>query len=240
MKHLMTAMFASTMLALSLCACSGSGSGAQASGSSDAPPAQEQASAEAALQDLEIVEAGYGVGESGYLHYAVCIHNPNQTKSAMFPVVHVTCKDSEGTLISSDDWTLGEIRPGETAYYAMQAGNGNIAADAEVTFTVTMREENWLDSEPLSDDPYVIDGLNVVENYGMYSFLGEITLNEGGEDYDSPMLVLVLRDADGHIVYGTSTYIYDELSVGTPAAFEINAYDVPEYASYEVYANPWT
>ncbi|MBQ6395789.1 MAG: hypothetical protein IJH87_05540, partial [Atopobiaceae bacterium] len=197
----MAAVLASTMLVLSLCACSGS----QKPSSSDAAPSQEQAPAESAIRDLEIVEAGDGVGESGYLHYAICIHNPNETKSAMFPVVHVTCKDSEGTLISSDDWTLGEIRPGETAYYATQAGNGNITSDAEVSFTVTMREENWLDSKPLPDDPYVIDGLNVVESYGMYSFLGEITLNEGGEDYDSPMLVLVLRDADGNIVYGTST-----------------------------------
>lgn len=49
---------------------------------------------------------------------------------------------------------------------------------------------------------------------------------------------LVLSDEDGNIVYGNFSFA-DIAAEGGTVAFEIDAYDLPDYAAYEIYAIPW-
>lgn len=230
-------------LSVAIAACSGGGAkndaNASSSSSQDSAQTASVQAEESTPKDLEIAESGYQISDHGYLQYGIKLVNPNATMAARFPVVHVICKDASGAIISSDDWTLKEILPGEEAVYASQAGNGSLPADAQVEFTVSVDQKNWKEAKPEETDPYTIDGLNRVESNLGTSYTGQITMNVDDKDYDKPQLVLILRDADGRIVYGTSTYLRSELTKGAPAAFEINAHGAPDAASFEVYANPW-
>ncbi|WP_423734817.1 hypothetical protein [Bifidobacterium primatium] len=49
------------------------------------------------------------------------------------------------------------------------------------------------------------------------------------------IVTVVLRDAKGRIIYGDHEYV-DKPAEGASKPFSITRYDLPQYASYEVYA----
>ena len=51
-------------------------------------------------------------------------------------------------------------------------------------------------------------------------------------------ITLVLRDKRGNIIYGDTTFV-DGLKNGQPKAFDMTEYDLPDYASYELYGKCW-
>jgi hypothetical protein len=232
-KKLLAAIVLSAMLAFGLTACGGGTTNTSSSGSgSQAVPTSSEP------VELTVVESGYDVSTSGYLHYAVCIENTNAKKAAEYPVITVVGKDASGAILFSDDWTLGEILPGEKAYYANQAGNGT--APETVEFTVTTDSKKWKDADTYPAGIYTIESTNYTPgNYGMDNFTGQITMTQDNDDFEKPMIVVVLRDADGNIIAGYNTYLRSELVKDKPATFELNAYNPPEFASFEIYANPW-
>lgn len=233
MKKLLAVIGLTTVLAFGLTACGGGGS---SSGGDTGGDSKKEASSEPV--ELSLVESGYSTGSSGYIYYAVCIENTNESKAAEFPVVTVVGKDANGSIVFSDDWTLSGVLPGEKAYYASQAGNG--AVPETVEFSVTTDSKNWKNADAYPEGIYSIDSTNYVEgSYGMSSFTGQITLTQDNEDFAKPMIVVVLRDGDGAIVGGYNTYLSSDLTEGSPAAFEVTAYDMPEFAAFEVCANPW-
>ena len=256
MKKMLVSAFASTVLALSLVACSGSSSNDKESNSASGDTStaieqsdeansqesvvEEEQPAVEEIKDIEVAEVGYSISDSGYLHYGIKLHNPNETWGAGFPVVHITCKDTSGAIVSSDEWTLNQLLPQETAVFGNQAGNGSLTSDVVAEFTVTVDKDKWVQAQPEAEEPYTIEGLNSVNGDFNTSFTGQITMNVDDDNYAKPMLVLILRDADGNIVYGRSTYLQSELTQGTPSAFEFSEYRIPANATaYEVHANPW-
>ena len=91
---------------------------------------------------------------------------------------------------------------------------------------------------------YTIENLSDVTGASkMGHFTGEITLNSDTKikGAEKPAITLILRDSDGKIVYGTTTFQRSELVPGTAAAFEVSASGIPaDYTTMEVYATPWS
>lgn len=55
-----------------------------------------------------------------------------------------------------------------------------------------------------------------------------------------PMIICVLKDANGKIVGGFDGFVDSELSEGQPYVFDIGlGFDAVEYDKAEMYANPW-
>ena len=74
---------------------------------------------------------------------------------------------------------------------------------------------------------------------------GEITLTDASVDYGmsdvtQPMLVCVFKDAEGNLVGGFESFLFSDLVEGTPTAFDMSSFfDIGEYDTVEMYANPW-
>lgn len=235
------------MLAATLAGCGGGPSNETPSASNSESSSQStQAASEP--ENLAIIDSGYVISQSGYVHYAVEIQNPNPSYAAQFANIVVTGKHADGTIAFSDEWTVADIMPSSTTYWATQAGNGSVQASDTVEFSVTVNKRNWIASDQtIPADLYTFSSVSAVpDRYMGMSATGEITLTQDveidslKESSDEPIVVCVLKDANGSIVTGFSGYLNSELNVGTPTAFEIrNHFDVPEYATLEMHANPW-
>lgn len=169
------------------------------------------------------------------------IQNTNTDYKALFAHVNIVGKTTDGSIRFSDDWTIGDIEPGTTTFWASQAGNGDSLETDTVEITVSVDDSDWIKSDGVPENLYTITNTTVNTNpYGMITATGEITLNEEGDTYRMPMIVVVLKDADGKLVGGFDGFIDSDLTVGTQSTFEVNDFAMhADYASYEVYANPW-
>lgn len=204
------------------------------------PKSTEPASApieQSAPQDLTVIESGWSAGESGYVYYGVGIENPNTSFEARFPTIKVTGKDAEGKILFSDEQVLNFMLPGAKYYYGGQAGKGTAPTTVEITATIDDR--NWVPNDKQSMEIYSISNTSeLVGDFGSVSYTGEITANEEWSDVTEAMVNAILRDDAGNIVAGYFGFA-DVSKKGDTAAFDISAYDVPEHASYEIYAQPW-
>lgn len=196
--------------------------------------------------ELIVSDSNYTISESGYVHYAVEIQNPNENYAAEFATITVTGKHADGTISFSDEWVISNLLPESTSYWANQAGDGDSVQGDTISFSVAVNDRNWSKSDQkMPTDLYTFDNVTVkTDQFDDLSAKGEITLNEdmtvGTNSVESPMLVCILKDANGKIVTGFSGYIYSDLKVGTSSVFDINSYfEAPEYSTAEMYANPW-
>ena len=196
-------------------------------------------------QDLVLVDSNY-VLSHGYVEYALEIQNPNEDLAADFVTVTVTSKHADGSIGFSDEWVVSDILPGSTSYWASQAGDGDTIESDTVEISLSVSERNWNKTDQtMPADLYTFDNVTVAP--GQFSGLtakGEITLNEdfsiGTRDGKSPMLVCILKDANGSIIAGFSGYMNSDLTVGTPSVFDIDSmFDAVDYATAEMYANMW-
>jgi len=243
MKRTVLALLFCLLMSLGLTACGSETT--PASSPADSPqttaPASSgsgnQAVAPSTPADLKLVESGYTVTDSGYILYAVCIENPNADKAAEFPVISVVGKDAGGAILFSDDWTLGEVLPGEKAFYATSAGNGVAPASVEISLNVDSKK--WKSESAYPAGIYSFENVNLIEGGFDQSITGQITLTQDNDKFKEPMIVVVFRDANGKLIGGESTYLSNELTAGKAAAFDISLWDAPDFASYEVYANAW-
>lgn len=234
-------MMAASALAFALAGCSGGNVDTKA----DAPEAPQPESTAPAVAEsessdplpLELIETGYSVSEDGYVFYGVGIKNPNTNFEAEFPVIQITGKDADGKIVFSDDQTLMFMLPGAEYYFGGQAGNGTKPEIVE--FSASTSKDNWIPNDKQSMAIYDISNANeVVGEFGDVSYTGELTVLEEWDDVTSACVNVILRNEAGEIVYGDYTFV--ELpSSGESAPFELHAYDVPDHASYEIYAQPW-
>jgi len=221
--------------------CSGQSS---TSSTSDTSGKSETASASGATTeasepvDLILDEAGYSVGSSGFVYYGFKLTNPNSGHKAQFPAVTITGKAADGSIVFSDEQIMMDIFPGESIVYGFQAGNGT--APETVDFSVSVGKSNWNKTDEIRSDLYTVTNTSEVEgDYGNVNYTGEITLNKEFEAAEQPAITLILRDDAGKIIYGTTTFLMSELSVGQAKAFDISGYDLPAHTSYEITATPW-
>lgn len=187
---------------------------------------------------LELVESGWSA-ESGYVEYALALHNTDETHAVQFPQVTITGKDSDGSVMFSDTQVFAIVYAGETAYFAGQVGDGDKPASVE--FSAEM---------PSSDDLLDTDGAETFSvrdvkerkvDLGGVTFSGEVVTdrdddNGKGVYTDDVQVTLVLRDAKGRIVFGRNTSVAKPAQ-GKAKAFSIETYGLPDYTSYELYAH---
>lgn len=189
---------------------------------------------------LEIVESGWSVDSGGYVNYAFALRNNSTDLTVEYPTVTITGRSSDGTVVFSQDQVLGVIYPGQTIWWASQAGNGT--APDSVEFAVA--EPDSYNVRTAAGNPTVYSFSNLSEakgGFGLVSFTGDVALErEGDEEFGmgSVAIIVVLRDGDGKVVCGSSAFV-DNPSPGSSRSFEVSYFNPPDYASYEVYALTW-
>lgn len=192
---------------------------------------------------LEIVESGWSAGAGGYVHYAFGVRNTSENTAVELAGVKVNGYDKDGKLLFTQDSGVMIALPGRTSYFSAQAGRGGTAPD-RVEFTLqtssttkTKRMDDALELEVTDlSARKTATGTTFV---GAYSVTGsDVALASIPSYISSTAITLVLRDASGNIIYGTNTYAYN-LSLGEGQTFQIDATNLPAYATAEAYAVPW-
>lgn len=197
---------------------------------------KEQATAKKPNQ-LELVESGYSVTDSGYVMYGVAIKNPNDDYEAQFPSFTITGKADDGSIVFSDKQTCRVVFPGETMHYGFQAGNGVPPASVEFS----LQDPKWVESNGLSGELLTISNTSEVPGrYGNTSFTGELSANSDvDKDVISQVaLTVITRDESGAINFGTTTFC-EMPNMNQSVPFDIPAYSTPVHSSYEIYAQVW-
>lgn len=237
-KRLISIMMACLVGAfLLLCGCSGDNSSGTNNGDPKASTNEPQ--------DLILVDSNYVLSD-GYVEYALEIENPNTNYAPDFVTIIVTGKHADGSIAFNDEWVISTVLPGSTTYWASQAGDGDTVESDVIEIKLSVKDTDWEKTEQtLPADLYSFDNVSVTPSqFGGLSAKGEITLNDDTKikfhDTKSPMIVCILKDADGKIVAGFNGYMNSDLNVGTPSVFDIDSFfDKVEYATAEMYANPW-
>lgn len=189
---------------------------------------------------LEIVDSGWSVDEQGYVHYGVALRN-NADTAIEFPGYVVTGRDEDGEVLFSEERVLSCVGAGETIWWGDLAGNAG-HPPTEVEFAPSPVADYQVMSSAVAPAAFEVESARPVEDsLGFLTFTGEVTCvrdEEAGADGGGVALALVLRDAEGAIVYGSAGFA-TRPAVGASSSYEIDASDAPAYASYEVYAISW-
>lgn len=231
--HRLIAAISGVALALCLSACGSSG----ASVTSSTGKATSDQVSQTQVQQLKLDESGWTADDSGYVHYGVVITNPNANKDAKNPVIRVTGKDSSGNVVFSEDQYLFDIAPQQQVAFGTQAGHGT--APASVDFELVVKSSNWVDGSPLATAPFAISSTSETDSgYGTYSFAG-IVANNTSKNYDTVAVTALLRDANGAIVSGYTSYVQG-LNAGSSASFDTSGYNLSDFASVTYYAQAWS
>lgn len=192
----------------------------------------------AAAADLEVVESGWWADAQGYVHYAVALRN-NGSETVVTPGYTVTGRNADGHVIFSDEQYLSVVAPGDTTYFAGQAGNGT--APATVDFA-TIEPESYQLSGGVEPSRFSISGTSAIsDDLGGVSFLGDVTTEFAGDQVlgsNQVAVVVVLRDESGAITCGAFTFV-SAPAEGASTSFEAYLFSAPDYATYEVYALEW-
>ena len=192
---------------------------------------------------FSIVESGYSVSSSGYVHYAVTIQNDSEDQALLCPEIIITGRRKDGGVVFSDTQTYNVISPGTEMTFTGQAGNGN--APAEVEFQTGSSMGSTWTSSLSSDECYTVKNVSYVEGSLGGSFVGEVVTNSGATEalagqplHDNVRIDLVLKDGSGKMVGGFETFI-TPAKEGESTTFEVRLYDDIPFDSYEVYASVW-
>lgn len=231
MKRMKVLVAIVAVLAMSVClmACGG-GSSQQG----------QQAPKENAPVDLEVINAGFYMGEFGNMSYAAMINNPNKTWAAERIQVNVAARDASGNVLNSTTDNIVLMFPdGTTAVAGGMGANGDVAS---IEVTPVVNKSNWTREEDITEMAYLekFPVTNVSETngaYGQNTVAGEVTNNTEGTYTLSRVSVVFTRE-DGSIVGGGFTYLNGELQPGMTLPFSILSYYVPDHADVEVYVDP--
>lgn len=186
--------------------------------------------------DLEIIESGWFVDSNGYVHYGIGIKNPNSSYEIQFPTIEITGKDGDGKIVFSESQVLNFMFANAELYYGGQTGNGT--APETVEFNVSVPSHGWVENDKQAFEIYTISNTNYLDSDGRSSFTGEITANTEWDDVESAMVNVILRDNNDKIIFGDFSFV-DNLNEGETKSFEISSYDIPEFSTFEIHAQPW-
>lgn len=209
---------------------------------SDSPSAKEGLSADDQTADsaIAIKESGWSVDSGGYVHYAVALENTGDNALQLVSFT-ITGKDEEGKVLFSSEQALSLIGSGETAYLGGIAGDGNPSVPTTVEFSPNGIQDFQVMGTSESDIEFSVSNTQAVpDQFGGTKFVGEVTtIQDSGADNSSGVAVtVVMRDESGAIVSGACAFA-PRPEVGESTSFEIPAYNLPEYASFEIHAIPW-
>lgn len=206
--------------------------------------AKQEAASPAALQ---IVDSGWFAADNGMVDFAVKVQNPNKTVEAVDPVIEVVGKDEAGNVIFDETIETPGVLPDSTYYYSYVAGSTaskgadatTSAKPATVDFAITTPEGSWQATEQKLGDVYAVtDGGAADTEFGAKEFTGTVTASEQLDGATQSRVDVILLDQDGKIEGGYFKIVDTE--PGKAADYDIYAVGAPEFASYAVYASPWT
>ena len=230
---------ASTAVSTEPEASSGSGASRNSNASSNVAAAPDDDDEELPLQ---IVESGWSVGSGGYVHFALGVRNSSADEAYELVGIKVVGYGEDGAVLFSQDCGIMVCLPDQTTYYASQVGGGT--APDRVEFTLQKNSATSARRMSSKLEMSVTD-LSISERAGMTNFV--CTYSVAGSDeasssissyMDTTAVVIVLRDADGNIVYGTNGFVYN-LEDGEGQTTQVGASDLPAYATAEAYVMPW-
>lgn len=186
---------------------------------------------------LEIDETGWSV-KHGYVHYGVVLRNTSDTAQVDFPSIAVTGRDGKGAVLFADTQVASVIHPGQTLYLGGQAGNGTAPDDVE--FSVVTPSSYQVSESNAVAVPFEVTNTSAADTDFGTAFTGEVdTDSSKPSDTSQICLTLILRDDDGVIVYGDSTFV-DWPERNAPRPFSMDEPDdLPDYATYEIHARTW-
>lgn len=191
----------------------------------------------ATVADLEIVESGWSSDSQGYVYYAFALKNPNDFVVDL-PGVKITGRGEDGQVLFSEEQYLYVVGAGETNYFGSLVGGGEPPTTVEFE---PLPVEGYQVGLTGSEVSFSVSNVSASLGHGgMTSFTGDvITVSDDGRGIGSDVaLTVVLRDESGQIIYGATAYV-TRPSMGKTTSFEIEQYGVPDYATYEVYAQAW-
>lgn len=182
------------------------------------------------------MESGWSADQQGYVHYAFALRNTSKTQQVQYPQITITGRAKDGSIVFSQTQTLIMAFPNQTVYNAGQAGEGT--APATVDFVV-LSPDTYNVTEAQGTATFPISGTSKIDNRdGGTTFNGEVRATTDGfkpSDGQQIKISLVLRNAQNAIIYGDITFV-DWPGNGRSAPFSITVYDLPKYASYDLYA----
>lgn len=219
-----------------------SGSSAKSHEASPAAKAKDDetgASVDEAFAALEIAESGWFLERSGYIYYALALHNSSAEYYVDLPGVVITGRAEDGSIVFTETQVLSGVAPGETIYYGFSAGNGTPPASVE--FSVDRPQEWNVDRFSGNAPVFSTTPVNAVpDGIGGVDFNGEVRKESGDDDASRTMAAvsIILRDESGAMLAGTTTFVSKPVE-GEAVPFSVNMYDPPEYATVEAHVQHW-
>lgn len=233
MKKLFAISLAVVFIVLCLVGCN-----SQPKESNPSPsPAAEEISSGPQRQDIVVKEYGFSADEYGKTHYGVIIENPNDQYAAERFQVSITARDADGKILGTDTANPRYLFPLQTT--AIAGPIQTTTAPDSIEVKVSINDSSWKVDDSIQggdvDTAYHVENLAEIDKgYGMVSVTGEV-FNDSGADAEQMIVNLIMRDADGKIVYGDYDYVKTRVPAGDSSAFEFNCFDLPEHAVIEAY-----
>lgn len=184
---------------------------------------------------LEIKEAGFSMS-SGYLYYAVILHNNSDKLAVQFPTFRMTARDASGALLGTEDQVGNIIYPNQDFVWAGLAYSID-ERPAKVEFEVVEPDDyNVMSASALSIPTYKPLEVTGVNKKGS-RILGEV-YNPNDYTIEQTVVTVVFRDDNGALIGGDLTFV-DSLKAGAKIPFDMDLYIDFANDNYTVYANSW-
>lgn len=188
-------------------------------------------------KSVEIVDSGYTVPKgSEYMCWVATIKNPDDKAIYEFPVITITAYDKDGSVISTEDQTLGIIEPGEMQAFSSSMDVKGVPV-AKVDFSVNTGKRTSSAENHIKSSDFSAEGVKVRKSSGETSFTGKIK-NNSTTDCKSAHVTIILKKA-GKAIYGVTGYV-ENIDAGKEKAFELNEYSIPAYDAYEINIIDWS
>ena len=191
-----------------------------------------------AQKEVKIKDSGYSLSKDGdYVYYAFVAKNEDKQTYYEFYEVTITAYDENGGVLGTDEQTMGTIAPGETQAFgsSFDISGGKVK---KVEFDMDSGESKTNANSYINSSNFKISQLrDMKDDFDETKFTGKVK-NNADSDCESIAITVILKNK-GKTVYGDTTYV-DNVKSSKEKAFQMTAYDVPEYDSFEVYALDWS
>lgn len=194
---------------------------------------------------VEFVSGNYSWSKRGddancNLYYSIQIHNPNEEFAVKTPIVQVTARAVDGSILTTHEQALPTIAAGDTVTYGSVLSYEGVAPD-KVEMIVSNDTHSYIHQEGsgvIRQDMLTVSNVSEFKGDIATTYTGEVTNNSTVDQ--SRVCVIVLFKQDGASIGGINSMI-DILPSGATKPFEISLPKdhITDYDSYEVYALAW-
>lgn len=187
---------------------------------------------------LQLGQTFWTVGDDGYLKLAVEFVNTSTGAKYIAPQVHIVARTQDGSVLLSADEGVMCSYPSSSAWKYTTLYVGQEPASVEIALDDSSLAKISGSAAPC----YSVSNVHfVTDAAGWSSITGDVSCTEKGSASSSERLALtlVLRDTDGNFV-GGAFGVVDRPDYGQTQDFSILLTEaLPDYDSYEIYAQVW-